>query len=161
MIAKHFRDLWVYKAALETATQLFFLSRQWPAEERYALSDQIRRSSRSVGANIAEAWRKRRYPAHFASKLSDADAECAETQAWLDHALAAGYVDAASYEAMNARCEKISAGLVSMMTETETWCGPAILREESAVYTAGIPPQTSHTSQTAHTPAAAKLELLT
>ena len=75
-----FRDLRVYQLAMELQQQIFELTRAFPKEETYSLTDQIRRSSRSVGANLAEAWHKRRYPAHFVSKLTDADAEQAETQ---------------------------------------------------------------------------------
>ncbi len=86
-LVKHFKELRVYQHAFAAATRIYRLSKRWPAEERYSLTDQIRRSSRSVCANIAEAWRKRRYPAHFVSKLSDSDSEAAETQVWLDFAL--------------------------------------------------------------------------
>jgi four helix bundle protein len=78
-LAKSFRDLDVYKAAFKLQQLVFQASRKWPAEERYSLTDQIRRSSRSIGANLAEAWSKRRYPAHFLSKLTDADGEFQET----------------------------------------------------------------------------------
>lgn len=80
-MVKHFRELRVYQMAFDAAMHLFELSKKWPKEERYSLTDQIRRASRSVCANIAEAWRKRRYVAHFRSKLTDADSEAAETQA--------------------------------------------------------------------------------
>jgi four helix bundle protein len=77
---RHFRELEVYQLAMDNAMRIFEVSKLFPKEERYSLTDQIRRSSRSVCANIAEAWRKRRYPNAFVSKLSDADAEAAETQ---------------------------------------------------------------------------------
>ncbi|MDB4586218.1 four helix bundle protein [Akkermansiaceae bacterium] len=96
MIIQSFEQLDVYKMAFSIQQELFELSRQFPKEERYALIDQIRRSSRSVGANIAEAWRKRRDPAHFASKLTDSDGENAETQHWLQTALACGYLEPAA-----------------------------------------------------------------
>jgi four helix bundle protein len=83
-LARHFRDLDVHKLALKAANEIFEISKRFPSEEKYSLTDQIRRSSRSVCANIAEAWRKRRYVAAFVNKLSDADAEAAETQSWLD-----------------------------------------------------------------------------
>ena len=83
MIVNRFEDLDVYQKALGVQREIFHLSKLFPKEERYSLTDQIRRSSRSVGANIAEAWHKRRYPAHFTSKLTDADAESAETRHWL------------------------------------------------------------------------------
>ena len=82
----------VYKKAFETAMLIFHLSKRFPAEEKYSLTDQIRRSSRSVTAQFAEAYRKKRYPAHFISKLTDADGENAETQVWLEYALRCGYV---------------------------------------------------------------------
>jgi four helix bundle protein len=91
-MVRHFRELRVYQDAFGAAMIIFQLSRSWPQEERYSLTDQIRRASRAVSANIAEAWRKRRYPAHFTSKLSDADSETAETQAWLDFAHSCGYL---------------------------------------------------------------------
>ncbi len=77
---RHFRELEVYQLAMEAALTIFKISKNFPVEERYSLIDQIRRSSRSVCANIAEAWRKRRYPNAFVSKLSDAESEAAETQ---------------------------------------------------------------------------------
>ncbi len=81
---RHFRELEVYQLAMETAMKIFEASKFFTNEEKYSLTDQIRRSSRSVCANIAEAWRKRRYPNAFVSKLSDADAEAAETQVWVN-----------------------------------------------------------------------------
>src|SRR6266702_1512120 len=89
---RHFRDLDVYQNALETALRVYELSKKFPDGERYALTNQIRRSSRSVCANIAEAWRKRRYTAAFISKLSDADTEAAETEVWIEFALRCGYL---------------------------------------------------------------------
>lgn len=85
-ILRHF-DLDVYKKAFAAATRIFELSKSFPTEERYSLTDQIRRSSRSVCANLAAAWRKRRYPAHWVSKLSDSEAEAAETQTWIQFAV--------------------------------------------------------------------------
>ena len=79
-----FRDLRVYQSAREAAREIFALTKRFPVEEKYSLTDQIRRASRSVHANIAEEWRKRRYPASFISKLSDSDTEAAEVQSWLD-----------------------------------------------------------------------------
>lgn len=79
-----FRELRVYQAAFEMQQQVFAVSKGFPTEEKYSLTDQIRRASRSVGANIAEAWQKRRYPAHFTSKLTDSNSELSETQHWID-----------------------------------------------------------------------------
>src|SRR6266699_1752162 len=87
-----FKDLRVYKLAFELQQEIFEISKRFPAEERYALTDQIRKASRSIGANIAEAWQKRRYIAHFVSKLTDADGEQAESQHWLNTAAACAYV---------------------------------------------------------------------
>src|SRR5205807_9475387 len=89
---RHFRDLDVYQNALATGLRVYELSKKFPVEERYALTDQIRRSSRSVCANIAEAWRKRRYEAAFVSKLSDAETEAAETQVHAEFAFHRGYL---------------------------------------------------------------------
>lgn len=100
MAIKRVEELCVYKRGFAAAMQIYELSKQWPKEERYALTDQIRRSSRAVCANIAEAWRKRRYPRHFISKLSDADAEAAETRTWLRFALHCGYLDESTFEAL-------------------------------------------------------------
>ena len=95
-----FDQLLVYQEACTMDLKIFELTKSWPKEEMYALTDQIRRSSRSVGANIAEAWAKRRYPAHFTSKLTDADGELQETQHWLMRAKAYGYLDPLTFEAL-------------------------------------------------------------
>ena len=87
-----FEDLLAYKKAFENGMDIFELSKQFPKEETYSLTDQIRRSSRSVNANIAEAYRKRRYPKHFISKLTDADGENSETAVWLNYALSCKYI---------------------------------------------------------------------
>jgi four helix bundle protein len=136
MTIGHFRELRVYQTAFEAAMRIFELSKTWPKEERYALTDQIRWSSRSVCANIAEAWRKRRYISHFISKLSDADSEAAETQAWLDFARRCGYIPQEEHSQLSANYDTINGGLVRMMTEPDKWCGPATLkvREEGAIY---------------------------
>ncbi len=97
----------------------------WPQEERYSLTDQIRRASRSVSTNIAEAWRKRRYPAHFTSKLSDADSETAETQAWLDYAHSCGYLSEKQSSELDQIYDGVSGGLVTMMDDADRWCGLA------------------------------------
>ena len=116
------RELTVYKNAFEAALEVFQLTRTFPAEERFSLTDQVRRSSRSVGANITEAWRKRRYPLSFVSKLSDADAEAAETTHWLDTAKQCGYVKTEAHQALSARYNHICAQLVTMMGAPEKWC---------------------------------------
>lgn len=95
-----FKNLLAYQKAFENAMAIFELSKVFPKEERYSLTDQIRRSSRSVNANIAEAYRKRRYPKHFISKLTDADAENSETIVWLDYALACNYIKHKQYTSL-------------------------------------------------------------
>lgn len=124
-MVKHFRELRVYQDAFAAAMTIFRLSRSWPQEERYALTDQIRRASRSASANIAEAWRKRRYPAHFTSKLSDADSETAETQAWLDYTHSCGYLSKTQFSELDQIYDGVSGGLVAMMDDAVRWCGPA------------------------------------
>lgn len=114
--------------------RIFRLSKVWPREERYSLTDQIRRSSRSVCANVAEAWRKRRYVTHFVSKLSDADTEAAETQVWLDFALRCGYLEQADYDGLYRAYDAVCGGLVKMMADPDRWCGPAQLREDASPY---------------------------
>jgi four helix bundle protein len=124
-MVESFRDLRVYQDAFRAAREIFQCSQSWPKDERYALTDQIRRSSRSVFANIAESWRKRRYPKHFISKLSDADAETAETRAWLDAALDHEYIEQNRYTELDATYDRISGSLVKMMANAEDWCGPS------------------------------------
>jgi len=133
-IVKHYRELRVYQRAFDAAMQIFELSKSWPSDEKFSLTDQIRRSSRSVCSCIAEAWRKRRYIAHFISKLSDADAEAAETQVWLDFALTCGYIAEEIHGKLYDDYGAICAGLVNMMSKPEEWCGPSALREEEAEY---------------------------
>ncbi len=130
-----FRELRVYREAFLAARRIFHVSKQWPKEERYALTGQIRRSSRSVNANIAEAWRKRRYRKHFISKLSDADAEAAETRAWLDFAVDYAYISDEMYVDLDAAYDQVQSGLVAMMRDAPRWCGPAkTVREEMPTY---------------------------
>ena len=93
MLARGARDLEVYKVAFEVQQHIFRMTKSFPKEEMYSLTDQIRRSSRSVGATISEAWAKRRYPAHFVSKLSDSDGETEETVHWLETAFACEYIN--------------------------------------------------------------------
>lgn len=122
MRIREFRELHVYQSAFEAAVQVFELSKQFPPEERYSLTDQARRSSRSVCANVAEAWKKRRYLASFVSKLSDAEAEAAETQVWLDMAHRCGYLDAKGHTELIRCYDRIGAQLAKMMASPEQWC---------------------------------------
>ena len=117
-----FRDLHVYQAAFELQQRIFRATKRFPKEETYSLTDQFRRASRSVGANIAEAWAKRIYRAHFVSKLSDADAEQTETQHWIETSLACHCLSQAERDAMIAQCEEIGRKLGKMMAEPEKWC---------------------------------------
>jgi four helix bundle protein len=119
-IKTHF-ELEVFKRAFAAAMRIFQLSKTFPMEERYSLTDQIRRSSMSVCANNAEAWRKRRYPAHWASKLSDCEAEAAETQTWLKFAVECGYLKQAAENELQNEYNEIIAMLVSMITHPEKW----------------------------------------
>src|SRR5215813_7063566 len=89
---RSYKELRVYKAAMDAAMEIFELTKKFPPEERYSLTDQIRRSSRSVCTNIAEAWRKRRYPSHFVSKMSDSEGEAEETRVWLEFSDRCGYI---------------------------------------------------------------------
>jgi len=117
-----FRDLRVYQSAFELQQEIFKLSKVFPAGERYALTDQIRRASRSIGANIAEAWQKRRYVAHFISKLTDADGEQAETQHWLSTAMACNYISEEEQKLLLERCSRIGQMLGAMLSKPESFC---------------------------------------
>ncbi len=118
---KYHRDLKVYQLAFESAMQIFHISQKFPREERYSLTDQIRRSSRSVCGNISEGWRKRRYKKLFVNKLTDADGEATETQNWLDFAFACGYISKEEYEHLNDRYNQILAMLTSMIVNSDKW----------------------------------------
>jgi four helix bundle protein len=115
------QDLDVYRRAFDAAMEIFAVSNSFPKHEVYSLTDQIRRSSRSVCANLAEAWRKRRYQAAFLSKLSDAEAEAAETQVWIQFAVRCGYVDRTVGGALYRAYDGILATLVGMITHPDTW----------------------------------------
>ena len=119
-IATH-KELRVYQAAFSMAMEIYQLSKSFPSEEKFSLTDQVRRSSRSVCANLAEAFRKRRYPKNFISKLSDCEAEAAETQVWLDFALACNYLDQETYEKLYKEYNAIIGMLVKMITEPDKW----------------------------------------
>jgi len=117
-----FRELRVYRAAFELQQEIFEVTKEFPKEELYSLTDQIRRSSRSIGGNIAEAWQKRRYPAHFMSKLSDADGEQAETQHWLDTAQKCRYISDGCHDRLMSACRDIGRMLGAMINKPETFC---------------------------------------
>jgi four helix bundle protein len=133
-----YKELRVYRLAFETAMEVFTLSKGFPVEERYSLTDQIRRSSRSVCANIAEAWRKRRYEAAFISKLSDSDTEAAETEVHLDFALRCGYMAAEKHAALRDHYDHICRQLTNIMNDAPSWCGAnRELRELPPEYVVG------------------------
>jgi len=117
-----FKELRVYQAAFRLQQEIFEVSKSFPKAEQYSLTDQIRRASRSVGANIAEAWQKRRYPAHFISKLSDADGELAETQHWIETAASCAYLTAEQRKRLVQETSNIGSMLGSMMTNPEKFC---------------------------------------
>ena len=116
------RELEVYRLAFDTAMEIFEISKNFPVEEKYSLTDQIRRSSRSVCTNLAEAWRKRRYKAVFINKLSDAEQEAAETQTWLEFALMCNYINKQIFEKMDDKYEHIFAMLITMERRADTFC---------------------------------------
>ncbi|MDZ7336955.1 MAG: four helix bundle protein [candidate division KSB1 bacterium] len=118
---KTHRELEVYQMAFEAAMRIFELTKRFPKEETYSLVDQMRRSSRSVCSNIAEAWRKRRYEAAFVSKLNDAEAEAAETQVWLEFAAKCGYLEAEVARELYVTYDHILGKLVSMVVRPEEW----------------------------------------
>ena len=116
------KDLAVYQLAFKTAVEIYKLSKTFPPEEKYSLTDQIRRSSRSICSNIAEAFRKKRYPKSFISKLSDSEGEAAETQVWLDLGLEFEYIDKESYASIYDKYDHILSQLVIMINSPEKWC---------------------------------------
>ena len=115
------KDLEVYKLAFEAAMEIFEISKTFPKEERYSLTDQIRRCSRSVATNIAEAFRKRRDPKAFISKLSDSEGEAAETQVWLDFSLKCGYIDESIHVSLYDKYDHILSMLVNMINNPDKW----------------------------------------
>ena len=134
---KHFRDLEVYKKQREVSKEVFRLSKSFPSEERFSLTDQIRRSSRSIGAQIAEAWAKRLYPKHFVSKLTDADGEQLETQHWLIEALDSEYLSQSDFKNLTDKCEGIGRMLGSMIRKADSFASSDYrIQEEAAEYLA-------------------------
>lgn len=121
-VIRSVRDLVVYKKAFDVAMDIFEISKTFPKEEKYSLTDQMRRSSRSVCANLSEAWRKRRYQAVFVNKLSDAGQEAAESQTWLEFSLACNYIDDQIFEKLFKDYEEIFAMLHSMAEKSASFC---------------------------------------
>lgn len=121
MFIQSYSELRVYQAAIDAAMEIFHLSKLFPAEEKYSLTDQMRRSSRSVCANIGEAWRKRRYKAAFIAKISDAETEACETQIWLEFALRCNYLGEEKVKDLNERYDHIISQLVLMINDADKW----------------------------------------
>jgi four helix bundle protein len=134
--AKSFKDLRVYQKAREASRLVFNLSKAFPKEEMYSLTDQLRRATRSVGAQIAEAWGKRRCEKHFVSKLADADAEQMEAQHRVGEALDCRYLSPADADELNSGLAEIGRMLNSMMLKSDAFCGPlaSTLHESSVEY---------------------------
>ncbi len=128
-LAKSFRDLRVYQMARGAAQKIFLVTRTFPKEEVYSLTDQIRRASRSTKNHIPEVWAKRRYPAAFASKLADAMGEGMETQGWLDDALDRGYINERQHIELNAEYQSIGGMLSTMIRGADDFV-PVAYREE-------------------------------
>jgi len=131
MIVRH-QDLEVYKKSFEAAMRIFEISKSFPKEETYSLTDQIRRASRSVCSNIAEAWRKRRYQAAFVSKLSDSEGEAAETQTWIEFAVRCEYLDREPAKDLFFTYDEILSMLVSMINKPTTWVLPSGQKEKGS-----------------------------
>ncbi len=119
---KFHQDLQVYQKSFDTAMEIYQLSKIFPKEERYSLTDQIRRSSRSVSANISEAWGKRKYEKSFIAKLTDSEGEARETQTWLQFALACNYINEEQFKILNNQYNQIIGMLVNMMSQSQNWC---------------------------------------
>lgn len=116
-----YKDLRVYQNAMDAAMEIFQITKDFPPEEKYSLIDQVRRSSRSVCTNIAEAWRKRRYKAAFIAKLSDAEAEACETQVWIEFSVRYGYINSETAVKLDNDYDQILAQIVLMIDKAEKW----------------------------------------
>ncbi len=123
-IVQSYRDLEVYEAAFRFQQEVFRVSKKFPREENFSLTDQVRRSSRSIGANLAEAWAKRRYPAHFLSKLTDSDGELQENAHWIESAIACEYISTDQHSSFCNQMSSIGAMLGRMMATYLSFCHP-------------------------------------
>src|SRR5580700_3257473 len=132
--ARSFRDLLVYRRAFQVAKKIFEFSKLFPEEEKYALTSQIRRSSRSIGAQITEAWAKRKYERHFTSKLTDAGGEQLETQHWTRVAFSCGYLEESAARSVIASLEEIGRLLHGMIDKAEAFCSASKVAETSFLY---------------------------
>ena len=119
---KFHQDLKVFQKSFDVAMQIFELSKTFPKEETYSLKDQIRRSSRSVSANISEAWGRRKYEKSFVSKLTDSEGEARETQTWLQFSLACNYINEEQFSNLNNQYNEVIGMLVTMMNQSNKWC---------------------------------------
>ena len=140
--ARRFQELAVYKKSRALAREVFQASKEFPREEAYSLTDQIRRASRSVGGQIAEAWAKRRYPKHFVSKLTDADGEQLETQHWLTEAYDCEYLSKEETHRLGSLCLEVGRMLGEMISKADQFCQPEDdqLQETPPEYHAAEPP---------------------
>ncbi len=118
---KSYKDLRVFQNSMDAAMKIFHLTKRFPPEEKYSMVDQIRRSSRSVCANLAEAWRKRRYKAAFIAKLSDAESEACETQVWVEFARRCQYLEDGTCDQLDADYEQIMGQIVKMIVDVDKW----------------------------------------
>ncbi|MEI6695831.1 MAG: four helix bundle protein [Bacteroidota bacterium] len=121
MIIRSHRDLDVYTIAFQAAMEIYDLTKNFPIEEKYSMTDQMRRASRSVCANLAEAFRKRKYPKSFIAKLSDSEAEAAEVQTWLEFALTCNYINTEKYQELYIQYDSVIGKLVKMSLQPEKW----------------------------------------
>src|SRR6266566_9141324 len=118
---RSYKELRVYQAAIDAAMRIFEITKRFPTEEKYSMVDQIRKASRSVCANIGEAWRKRRYPAHFVSKLSDSEGEAEETRVWLEFSWRCGYMSKSEASELDTEYDQIIGQLVRMIDRPDQW----------------------------------------
>ncbi len=139
--ARSFRELIVYQTAFHVAQDIFERSKRFPRDEMFSLTDQVRRSSRSIGAQLAEAWGKRRYARHFVSKLTDADAEQLETQHWIRVAMSCGYLEQPEATQLLHKLTEIGRMLHSMIRKADLFCGQPspVVRDEAASYFSASP----------------------
>ncbi|QSJ19264.1 four helix bundle protein [Nostoc sp. UHCC 0702] len=128
---KSHKDLKVYQMAFDAAMKIFELSKKFPQEERYSLTDQIRRSSRSVCANLAETWRKRRYKAAFVAKLNECEAEAAETQTWIQFAVECNYLDINTGRELYRIYNQIIGSFVNMINNSSPWLMKGTFKSEN------------------------------
>ncbi len=140
--ARRFQELDVYKKARRLAREAFHASKNFPREGAFSLTDQLRRASRSIGAQIAEAWAKRRYSKHFISKLTDADGEQLETQHWVTAAYDCGYLSKQEIHRLGSLCLEVGRMLGEMTSKADEFCHPddPQLRETEPNYTTDEPP---------------------